>query len=123
MKKKLVAILPIIVAATMLGYLFLLGWLLGFLGSKYMAGNAVGERGKVRSLAIPFRRWRIHFHHWFYSSCLLGLSSMTGIHFLTPAITYGVLAGLVFQGIYCYGDWHVILTSRSRAIARDHLRG
>ena len=122
MKKKLIVILLTIVASITLGYLFFLSLLLGFLASKYVAGNSVGERGKVRSLAIPFRRWRIHFHHWFYSSCLIGLSSMTGIHFLTPAITYGLLAGLVFQGIYCYGDWHVILTSRHQTIARDRFR-
>ncbi len=123
MKKKLIIILLTIVASITLGYLFFLSWLLGFLGSKYMAGKAAGERGKVSSLAVPFRRWRIHFHHWFYSVFLIGISSTTGIHFLTPAITYGLLAGLIFQGIYCYGDWHVMLTSRSLATARDHLRG
>ena len=123
MKKKLVAILSIMVISITLGYLFFFSWLLGFLASKYVAGNSVGERGKVRSLAIPFIRWRIHFHHWFYSVCLIGVSSTTGIHFLTPAITYGLLAGLVFQGIYCYGDWHVMLTSRSLATAGNHLRG
>ena len=117
MKKKLVAILSIIAISIALGYLFFFSWLLGFLASKYMAGGQVGERGKMGSLAVHFRRWRIHFHHWFYSVCLIGLSSTTGVHFLTPAITYGLLAGLVFQGIYCYGDWYVILTSRHRITA------
>ncbi len=123
MKKKLIIILLTIVASITLGYLFFLSWLLGFLASKYVAGNSVGERGKVRSLAISFRRWKIHFHHWFYSVCLLGFSSITGMHFLTPTITYGLLAGLIFQGIYVYGDWHVILVSRGRATARERFRG
>jgi len=57
MKKRLFAISLLIVATIMLGYLFLLSWLLGFLSSKYVAGKSVGERGKVRSIVIPFRRW------------------------------------------------------------------
>ncbi len=119
MKKKLVTILLTIVATIMLGYLFLVGGLLGFLASKYVAGKSVGERGKVRPIVIPFRRWGIHLHHWLYSLGLIGLSAATGIHFLTPAVTWGLMGGLVFQGIYCYNDWHVILVSRRQTRARD----
>jgi hypothetical protein len=104
----------------MLGYLFLLSWLIGFLASKYMAGKSVGERGKVRSVVIPLRRWGVHLHHWLYSLFLISLSFTTGMHFLTPEITYGLLGGLVFQGIYCYGDWHVILVSRHQTRAGEH---
>ena len=114
MKKKLVTILLTIAATIMLGYLFLLSWLLGFLATKHVAGKSVGEQGKVRSVIIPFiRGWGIHLHHWLYSLGLIGFSSATGIHFLTPTITYGLLGGLVFQGIYCYSDWHVILNKRT----------
>jgi len=123
MKKKLAAILSIIVASITLGHLFFLSLLLGFLASKYVAGKSAGERGKVRSIVIPFRRWDIHLHHWLYSLCLIGLSSTTGIHFLTPAITCGLLGGLVFQGIYCYSDWQIVLISRRQATARDRFRG
>ena len=112
MKKKLVTILLTIVATITYGYLFFLSWLLGLLASKYVAGKSAGEQGKVRSIIIPFRRWGIHLHHWLYSLCLIGFSSATGIHFLTPTITYGLLGGLVFQGIYYYNDWHVILNRR-----------
>ena len=112
MKKKLVIILLTILATIKLGYLFLLSWLLGFLASKYMAGESVGERGKARSIVIPFRRWGIHLHHWLYSLCLISLSFTTGTHFFSPAITYGLLGGLVFQGIYYYSDWRIILISR-----------
>lgn len=112
MKKKLFTILPTVVFTVILGYLFLLSWLISFLVSKYIAGKSTGERGKVRSIVIPLRRWAIHLHHWLYSLLLVSLSFTTGMHFLTPEITYGLLGGLVFQGIYCYGDWHVILVSR-----------
>jgi len=123
MKKKLAAILSIIVASIALGYLFFLSWLLGFLASRYVAGKSVGERGRVGSIVIPFKRWGIHLHHWLYSLGLISLSSTTGIYFLTPTITCGLLGGLVFQGIYCYSDWQVILISRRQATGRDRLRG
>ena len=119
MKKRLFAISSTIVATIILGYLFFLSWLLGFLASKYVAGKSVGERGKVRSIVIPFRKWGIHLHHWLYSLCLIGLSFTTSMHFLTPGITYGLLGGLIFQGIYCYSDWHVILISRHQTRARE----
>jgi len=112
MKKKLFTIISTVAFTIMLGYLFLLGWLISFLASKYIAGKSTGERGKVRSIVIPPRRWAIHLHHWLYSLFLVSLSFATGVHFLTPEITYGLLGGLVFQGIYCYGDWHVIIVGR-----------
>ncbi len=121
MKKKLVVILPTIVMSITLGYLFLLTLLLGVLASKYLAGGSVGERGKIRSIVIPFIRWRIHLHHWLYSSWLIGLSSATGMYFLTPTITYGLLGGVAFQGIYSYSDWHIILIKRHQTRARDRL--
>ena len=119
MKKKLVSVLLAIAATITLGYLFFLSLLLGFLASKYVAGKSVGERGKVKAIVIPLRRWTVHLHHWLYSLCLIGFSSITGIHFLTPVITYGLLGGLVFQGIYCYNDWHIVLVSKHQTTAGD----
>jgi hypothetical protein len=31
--------------------------------------------------------------------------------FLPSELFYGVLSGIAFQGIYCYADWHTIITS------------
>ena len=112
MKKRVVIILLTIVASIWLGYLFLLGCFLGFLTTRQLAGKSVGERGRVRSIIIPFRGKGIHLHHWLCSLGLIGFSSATGIYFLTSTITYGLLAGLVFQGIFCYSDWHIILVRR-----------
>jgi hypothetical protein len=120
MKKRLFTISSTIVATIMLGYLFFLSWLVGFLASRYLAGKSVGEQGKLKSIVIPFRRLGIHLHHWIYSLCLIGFSSVSGMYFLTPAITYGLLGGLVFQGIYCYGDWHVLLVRRHQTISREN---
>ncbi len=112
MKMKLVAIISTVITGFMFGYLFLLSLLIGFLASKYVAGKSAGKQGKLKSIIIPFIRWRIHLHHWLYSLWLIGFSSLTGMHFLTPVITYGLLGGSAFQGVYCYGDWHIIFISR-----------
>ncbi len=121
MKRRLIAILSTMAASIMFGYLFPLSWLLDLLASRYVAGESVGKGGKVRSIIITYRKWTIHLHHWLYSLWLIGLSSATGIHFLTPTITYGLLSVIAFQGIYFYSDWHVILIGRHQTGARDRL--
>ncbi|MFC1901177.1 hypothetical protein ACFLYN_06250 [Chloroflexota bacterium] len=112
MKKRLFIISATVTATIMLGYLFFLSLLLSLLATKYIAGNTVGEQGKFKSIVIPIRKWGIHIHHWIYSLCLIAISSVTGMYFLSPTITYGLLGGLVFQGIYYYSDWHVIMVNR-----------
>lgn len=112
MKKGAVVIVLTIAASVWLGYLFFIGCFLGFLTTRQLAGKSAGERGKLRSIVIPFRGRGIHLHHWLFSLGLIGFSSATGIYFLTSTITYGLLAGLVFQGIFCYSDWHIILVRR-----------
>jgi len=113
-KKKPVTILSIVVVSIMLGYLFFLSCLLGFLVCKYTSGKTIGERGKVRSIVIPFRRWNIHLHHWLCAGCLLVFCGITSAHLWTPVITYGFLVGFVFQGIYYYSDWHRIVIGRHK---------
>lgn len=108
MKKKSIALLVTAAAAISLGHLFILSWLIGLAASKYVAGKSSGEPGRLKSVIIPFRSWRIHLHHWLYSLLLIGASSALGFHFISPTITYGVLGGSLFQGIYFYNDWRVI---------------
>ena len=111
-KRKPIAILSILAVSIALGYLFSLSWLLGVLVCKYMSGKSIGERGKVPSILIPFRRWKIHIHHWLYAGCLLVFCGITSVHLLTPIVTYGFLAGFVFHGIYYYSDWYILAISR-----------
>jgi len=114
MKKRLVTISIAAATGVTLGYLFILSWFLGLLVSKYVAGKSPGEQGRFRSIIIPFPRWRVHLHHWLYSLCLMGFSYAIGLHFLSPTITYGLLGGSVFQGIYYYNDWHVIAVRKTK---------
>ena len=120
MKKRVLTILSAITFTFMLGYLFALSLLLGLLASKFIAGKSTGTKGKIRSIIIPFGRRRIHLHHWLYSLWLMGISFVTGFHFFSPLITYGFLGGSTFQGIYSYGDWHVILVSQKQPTNQDY---
>ena len=119
MKRKIISVLLTIGTAIAFGYLFVLSWLVGLLASHYIAGNSPGEKGRFSSFIIPFRSWRIHLHHWLYSLLLLGLSLAFRLHFYSPAVTYGVLAGVMFQGIYYYDDWHVVLLDRRKGRSED----
>lgn len=112
MKRKLVCILPLLATGIILGYLFFVSWLLGFVLTRYMAGKTSGKQGRIKSIVIPFGRHGVHLHHWLIASGIIILNLIINVPFLVPAISYGVLSGLVFQGIYCYGDWHKILITR-----------
>jgi hypothetical protein len=113
-KRKPITLLSILAVSIALGYLFFLSWLLGLLICKYMSGKSNGKRGKVPSIVIPLGRWKVHIHHWLYAGCLLVFCSITSVHLLTPVVTYGFLAGFVFQGIYFYSDWYKIVISRHK---------
>jgi hypothetical protein len=104
--------LPILIASITFGYLFVVSFLVGFVASKHVAGKSEKERGRLCSLIIPFGKWNFHLHHWLYSVGLLSFTSATGVYLLNPPITYGLLGGLVFQGIYCYNDWHRIIVKK-----------
>ena len=112
MKKRLVTTTSVAFITLALGYLLAVSLLIGFLTSKYLSGNSTGERGKIGSIRIPFKRWRIHLHHWVYSLALIAILAATGFHLITPVMTYGFLFGVTIQGVYCYEDWHRIVVDR-----------
>ena len=111
MKRKLVCILLVLATSIILGYLFFVGWLLGFVLTKYMAGKTNGKQGRIRSIVIPFGKHGVHLHHWLISTGIIILALAMNIPFLTSPISYGLLGGSVFQGIYSYSDWNKILVS------------
>ncbi len=121
MKRKSICIVSLAVTSIIVGYLFFAGWLLGFVITEYMAGKTSGKQGKVRSIIIPLGKYRVHFHHWLICSGVIVLILITDMRFLASAISYGVLGGLVFQGIYCYGDWHKILITTRHQIEKTAL--
>jgi len=78
-----------------------LGIILGYYLPKFFAK-------KVRSIIFEFKNWRLHFHHWFLG---LGILVSTIFYEFLPfsPFSIGLLGGVIFQGIYCYSDWHKIL--------------
>jgi len=112
MFNKFLGTTSIIIGSITLGYVFALSWLLGHAAGNFGGGRKAGEPGRVKSIIIPLGKWKLHLHHWLCSLGLIGISSASGIYFLNPNVTYGLLGGLAFQGIYSYTDWYKIVKSR-----------
>ena len=83
-----------------------LGILLGYFLSKFLAGKKAGETGKLKSIVISFKEWKIHLHHWFLASILLIFSFFDFLSL--PQFALGILGGAIVQGLN-YPDWYLIL--------------
>jgi len=108
-KLVLIALLPSGIAW---GYVFYLSCAAGFAISHYCGGEESGRPGRVKSIIIPLRRHELHLHHWFLATLAAVGSALQGFFLVRPEFFYGILGGLVFQGIYCYKDWHRIVRKR-----------
>ena len=111
--------LSILTAGVFLGYSYFASWLLGYLVTKLGAGRAAGRKGRVRSIYIPLGSYTIHLHHWLIAVLMMPLAFTTSIPFVPPVVICGFLSGIVFQGIYNYGDWYRIIKPRYREIEAD----
>jgi len=128
MRKKIVLI-SLIATLFLLGILCYKSWGAGFVVTKYLSGRKDGKQGIVRSISIPWRNYRLHLHHWFLFLIGGGICAVQGFYILTPEAFYGFLSGVVFQGIYCYGNWYRIvmksrrMTPTSRGLLTGVLKG
>ena len=111
LRKRLV-LLSLVPAGFSLGYLFYLGCAAGFAVCKVCGGTESGLQGRVRSIIIPIRSHELHLHHWLLSAVATATSAIHGFSLVTPGLFYGVLGGLMLQGILCYNDWHRIVKRR-----------
>ncbi len=111
-RKKLV-LLALLPSGIAWGYVFYLSCAAGFIISHYCGGEACGRPGRVKSIIIPLRRYELHLHHWFLATLAAISSAVQGFFLVRPELFYGVLGGLVLQGIYCYKDWHRIVKRRA----------
>lgn len=108
MRKKIVLI-SLVFALLLLGIISYKGWAVGFVVTRYLSGRKDGKRGIVRSIIISWRNYRLHLHHWFISTVGAGICAVKGFSILAPDVFYGFLSAVIFQGIYCYRDWHRII--------------
>jgi len=91
-------------------YLSYISGLVGFIAAKWGAGKQEGKSGKVNSVVLSWRKYRLHLHHWILASGISVACALQGIYLLTPELFHGFLGGLVFQGIYSYSDWYRVVT-------------
>ncbi len=85
-----------------------LGIILGYFTAKFLSGKQTGQQGKIKSLAFQMGNYKFHLHHWLFG--LGALISILIFDLFYSQFFYGVLGGLVIQGIFNYKDWKKILT-------------
>ena len=112
-QRKTLILIGLLPAGLTLGYLFYLGCAAGFFICKACGGAGEGIQGRVRSIVIPLRTHELHLHHWLISVVATVASAVYGFFLIAPGLFYGILGGLILQGILCYNDWHRILKRRS----------
>jgi len=111
MRKKLI-LFGLLTAGIFWGYPFYISWAIAFALSKFCGGRENGIPGKVRSVIISWRGYQFHLHHWLLASLVGAISAVNGFSPVSPGLFYGFLSGLVFQGLYCYTDWHRIISKK-----------
>lgn len=112
MRKKIVLI-SMIAVFILLGICCYKTWFAAFVATKYLSGRTDSRQGIVRSIIIPWRNHQLHLHHWFLALIIGGVFMVKGFYILTPEVFYGCLSAIIFQGIYCYEDWHRIIKRKA----------
>ncbi|MFO7773732.1 MAG: hypothetical protein R6V59_07350 [Dehalococcoidia bacterium] len=111
--RKKIVLIGLIAVPIFLGILCYKTVFAAFFITKFLSGRRDGKQGIVRSIIIPWRDYRLHLHHWFLVLVASSVFVAKGFYIMTPEVFYGCLSAAVFQGIYCYGDWHQIVTRHS----------
>ena len=118
--KRKTTLLILLFTGVILGYLSFVAWSVGFLLAKYLGSNKVGEPSKIKSQFIPLGKYKIHLHHWILSSCAIVVFTVfKGAHIFPPDLFYGFFGAIVFHGIFCYSDWHRIISLKTK-LNPDH---
>jgi len=112
MRKKIVLV-SVILGFCFCGVLCYKTWIIAFIVTKCLSGRTEGKQGIVRSIIIPWRNYQFHVHHWCIALIIGGVCFAKGFYILAPEISFGFLSAIIFQGIYCYGDWHRIIKKKT----------
>ena len=112
MRRKIVLI-SLIAVFSFLGIFCYKTWFVAFAAAKYLSGRTDGKQDIVRSIIIPWQNYQLHLHHWFLALIVGGVFAVKGFYILAPEVLYGFLSAIIFQEIYCYGDWYRIIKRKS----------
>lgn len=87
---------------------------IGYFTAKLLSGEATGELGLIGSRIFQIGDWQLHLHHWLVAFILLGVSFLFfrnryRLNSLFCTFFFGVLIGLIVQGIFTYDDWYQVL--------------
>lgn len=92
-------------------FLFSLGLLLGYLGSKIYFKYFV-EHGKVDCIYIELtKNWKLHLHHWIMGLLFLAILWFID-YFYLPRFFVGAVMGIIAHDIYDFNDWHKVLVKK-----------
>lgn len=98
------------------GLLMTAGAALGFGLSKLLSGPAAGVDGPLPSLSFEIRGYHVHVHHWLWGAVLLlavaYLTDIARVVSIPPRLkflAYGLLTGVILQGLFSYSDWWVFV--------------
>ena len=77
----------------------------GYLVARFFAGKKTGMQGRIKSIFLHTKHYKIHLHHWLFSAAaLLILISLNYYH----DVVFGFLIGMIFQGL-TYRDFYKIV--------------
>lgn len=102
LKSKFVLTLPLIFVS----FQTFLAGAFGYFCTKILSGKETGKPGKIKSIIIKIRQWKIHLHHWLIALAFLLINFY--FNFLPfPQFFLGFLSGVICQGL-TYSDWYKI---------------
>ncbi len=96
-----------LVAGACFSYISIICIVSGFVIGKLGGGKSDGIEGRINSIVIPVGQFRLHLHHWLIGVMMMCVGVAKSIFVYIPEeVFYGMLSGFVWQGVYCYRDWH-----------------
>lgn len=105
--------------ASILGHVFfVISWVSGFVIARLLGGKETGKRGRIPSVIFTLGQYRLHLHHWVICCGVMAFALLKDSWFHVSDWFFGLLAGIVFQGIYSYRDWYRILFRHKRAASQ-----
>jgi len=115
--KKIKKIAPKILLGSSIAFISpdtFLGGISGYFITKFFSGKKTGEPGIIKSLIFNIRHYRFHFHHWLIGLVILTYAFLSN-SFSLSYFSFGLVGGLIFQGIYSYSDWKKVILKQKPA--------
>lgn len=112
--KKALPAVVLVASYYFFSYLFALGIILGYLGSRIFYKKLV-ESGKIDCIYIDCGKWKIHFHHWIMGVIFLGAVWIIDKLYL-PTFFAGAVVGIIAHDIYDFNDWYKVILKKDEAV-------